>query len=718
MRHLYLGILLCALFSLPNLIVHDYPRRYSCWYAVELAVPGMEAAALFSGVSKMIGEGLLNISEVEQVFCEAGDGSALWLVQYPADTDQVFIHCEITRVLHQYKDALPYQFGPPRLCQLPAESPVLFAYLSFTPEKTRTLRLVCRELEEQILQLPGIREVAFIGVPGREIAVRLNPLLLQALRFHPMRVVHFIEGFLFQFSLGVWPSAAHRIDIHASTSIDSLEMLSALPIAMKEPPRESFCPLSEIADVQWAEPLSAQHVRQENRDGVLLRISYDSRRPLYQQILTRQSVTGLLENLSVEKRGIADCRIISAPSRRFLSPVILLCPACLIGLLFTFPERSPLYSTAAAGCNLAIHSIAQIPHTPVTAAGLAFGVLLVSFLPCTARVREENFFRSRNQNGILLLNFIPVLLTLAFLTLAFLTLALQIKVIANSGSTGMQSVILNDLLSYPFSWLREAGTTLVFGILIESLYRRSEDRLPFAMLSPGRNEVGDIILRPIMLLSAVAVLLLYSSALSAPGESVSLYASLPSGASVSLSVDRPIPAEAVSLDYPGGPPDISHLPIQTLLCRIQPQTRFLYSASPAAAAAPDIVQGHISLPLQYNPDELSSFLKEVLIPLQHHALKNDYEVIMRNEAGGTCSLSRRELFQQLSFAAEGVPAGTLYHRGDSEYYPVRVTYDIRGGISGLPALPIFASDGISRPLEEYAVLTCRKERAAYCCILP
>jgi len=708
MRQLYLGILLCALFSLPNLIVHDYPRRYSCWYAVELPVPGMEAAALFSGVSKMIGEGLLNISEVEQVFCEAGDGSALWLVQYSSDTDQVFLHCEITRVLHQYKDALPYQSGPPRLCQLPAESPVLFAYLSFTPEKTSTLRLVCRELEEQVLQLPGIREVALIGVPGREIAVRLHPLSLQALRFHPMHVVHFIEGFLFQFSLGVWPSAAHRTDIHASTSIDSLEMLSALPIAMKETPRESLCPLSEIADVQWTEPLSAQHARQDNRDGVLLRISYDSRRPLYQQILTRQSVTGLLDNLSAEKRGIADCRIVSAPSQRFLSPVMLLCPACLIGLLFAFPERSPLYSTAPAGCNLTIHSIAQIPHTPVTAAGLAFGVLLVSFLPCTARVRSENIFRSRNQTGILLLHFIPAIITLAFL----------LHITAKPGNTGMQGDILNDLLSYPFSWLREAGTTLVFGILIESLHFRREDRLPLTMLSPGRNEVPDTIVRSIMLLSAAAVLLLYSSALSAPGESVSLYASLPDGAPVSQTGIRPVPEDAISLDYPGGPPDFSQLPIQALLCRICPQTRLFYAESPTAAASPDIVPGHISLPLQYNPDELTSFLKEVLIPLQRHTLKNDYEVSMRSETARTCNLSRRELFQQLSFAAEGVHAGTLYHREDSEYYPVRVTYDIRGGISTLPELPIFASDGSFRLLEEYAVLTCRKERAAYCCIIP
>ncbi|MDY7028537.1 MAG: hypothetical protein SVR04_09595, partial [Spirochaetota bacterium] len=146
--------------------------------------------------------------------------------------------------------------------------------------------------------------------------------------------------------------------------------------------------------------------------------------------------------------------------------------------------------------------------------------------------------------------------------------------------------------------------------------------------------------------------------------------------------------------------------------------RYNYGEAPAAAAYPDTGTGYITLPLQYNPDELHVFLEEVLIPLQHYALKNDYRVTMKRETAGTFRLSRRELFEQLSFAFEGVPVGTLHHSADGEYYPVRVRYDIPGGISVLPALPVFSSDGSSQPLEEYALLTCRKKRTAYCCIMP
>lgn len=705
MRQLYLGILLCSFFSLPNLIVHEYPERHSGWYAVELPVPGMEASDLFSDVSKKVGESLLNIDEVERVFCEAGDGTALWLLQYPAGTDQVFIHCEITRVLHQYRDALPYQSGTPRLSKLPDEHPVLFAYLSFTLEDTNTLRLDCRELEERILQLPGIREVEFLGIPRKEIEVRLHPLSLQALRLHPARLVHFIEGFLFQFSLGVWSSAAHRTDIQASASIDSLEMLADLQVALEESPPASFCPLSEIAGVQWARPLYTRHVLQNNREGVLLRISYDSRSPLYRQILCRYSVRRLFETLPEEKKEISSCRIISAPSQRFSVPATLLCLACLIGLLLTFPERSPFYSAAAAGCTLTIHSIGRIPLTPVPVAGLASGILLVSLLPSAVKSSSEGQFRNRILTGILLLLFAPLLL---------------VPVLGIQGATGVHGGFLRDMLNYPFSWLRVAGTTLMFGIFIEGLSDCLENGFPSTALPAGRNEVRDTVARIIMPLYAAAgvVLSVFILTLSAAGSPVHVYAALPPEAPIGLEGGRPLPEDTVSLDYPGGTPDISRMPLQSLLCRIYPQARYYYAEAPADAACPDTVTGHIILPLQYNPDELHVFLEEVLIPLQHHALKNDYEVAMRKEIEGPFRLSRRELFEQLSFASEGVPAGTLHRTADGEYYPVRVRYDIYGGISALPALPVFLSDGSSRPLEEYALLTCRKKRAAYCCFMP
>lgn len=705
MRQLYLGILLCSVFSLPNLIVHEYPERHSGWYAVELPVPGMEASDLFSDVSKMVGQSLLNIDGVERVFCEAGDGTALWLVQYPAGTDQVFIHSEITGVLHQCGDALPYQSGTPRLSQLPDEHPVLFAYLSFNLDDVNTLRLDCRELEERILQLPGIREVEFLGVPRREIEVLMRPLSLEALRLHPMRLVHLIEGFLFQFSLGVWSSAARRTDIQASASIDSLEGLADLPVALEESFPASYCPLSEIAGVQWARPLYARRVLQNTREGVLLRISYDSRSPLYRQILCRYSISRLLETLPEEKNEISACRIISAPSHRFSVPLALLCSVFLIGLLLTFPERSPFYSAAAAGCNLTLRSIGRAPLTPITVAGLASGMLLVSLLPSMGKDRAEGQFRNRILTGILIIFFTPVLL---------------LSVISIQGSSGVPAVLLRDMLTYPFSWLREAGTTLMFGIVIEGLSDRLDGGLPYRALPADRNEVRDTEARIIIPLYAAAgvALSVFFLNLNAGGSPVTVYAVVPPEAPIGLEGGRPLPEDTVSLDYPGGPPDISRMPLQSLLCRIYPQTRYNYGEAPAAAAYPDTGTGYITLPLQYNPDELHVFLEEVLIPLQHYALKNDYRVTMKRETAGTFRLSRRELFEQLSFISEGVPVGTLHHGADGEYYPVRVRYDIPGGISVLPALPVFSSDGSSQPLEEYALLTCRKKRTAYCCIMP
>ncbi len=701
MRQLHLGILLCAVFSLPNLIVHEYPERHSSWYAAELPVPGMEASYIYSRVSKLIGENLLNISGVEQVFCEAAEGSALWLIRYSTGTDQISIHCETSRVLHQYRDTLPYQCGSPRLYQLPDERPVLLAYLSFTLENTHTLRLRCRELEERVLQLPGIRDVVFLGVPRKEIEVRLHPLHLQPLHLHPMRVVHFIEGFLFQFSLGVWSTAVQRTDIKASASIDSLQMLADLPIAVEGRPGNGFCPLSEIAGVQWARAVPAQRVQRGNGEGILLRISYDSRKPLYQQILSRYAVRRLLEDLPEKSRGIACCRIISAPSQNFHGSVLVLCSAFLVGMLLSCPEGSPLCITAAAGCNLTIHSIGRIPHTPVTSAGLALGLLLISLLPSTGSSRGKGFFRERLLTGILL---IPP--------------GLLLPVIAIPGSTGADYAFLRDLLNYPLAWLREAGMTFVFGILIESLYAGRRDGPLCTMPGADRNRGRGALECIIPAAAAAAILSLLCTTVSSPGSPVSLYAALPGAHSARLEQESRSLEKAVYLDYPGGPPHMDHMPLQSLLCRLCPRARFLYTASPAAAACPDGSSGYISLPLQYNPDEMSSFLEKILIPLQHHSVKHSYECVMREETAGASGVTRRELFQQLVFAAEGVPAGTLYHSGDQEYYPVRVTYEICGGISALPALPVFSADGYSRSLEECAALTRRIERSEYCCLIP
>ena len=150
---------------------------------VLIAFPGAAAADVQTLVARPAEQVLSQMAGIEHTYSVSRPGLAVLTVQFKVGVPRQEALVKIYDVINANADWLPRNLGvlPPLVKPKGIDDVPVLAVSLWSKAETSAFELerVARSLEAELQRVPGVREVATIGGPGRAVQVRLNPTRLR-----------------------------------------------------------------------------------------------------------------------------------------------------------------------------------------------------------------------------------------------------------------------------------------------------------------------------------------------------------------------------------------------------------------------------------------------------------------------------------------------------------------------------------------------------------
>ena len=150
---------------------------------VLIAFPGAAAADVQTLVARPAEQVLSQMAGIEHTYSVSRPGLAVLTVQFKVGVPRQEALVKLYDVINANADWLPRNLGvlPPLVKPKGIDDVPVLAVSLWSKAETSALELerVARSLEAELQRVPGVREVATIGGPGRAVQVRLNPARLR-----------------------------------------------------------------------------------------------------------------------------------------------------------------------------------------------------------------------------------------------------------------------------------------------------------------------------------------------------------------------------------------------------------------------------------------------------------------------------------------------------------------------------------------------------------
>jgi HAE1 family hydrophobic/amphiphilic exporter-1 len=166
-----------TLFDLP---ADRYPNFGFGKVIITTVYPGASPIEVESLVTRKIEEVLEEVNDVDWIDSTSSSGHSRVVVKFVDDSDYEALFNEVRfKVLNIIND-LPEAVDPPQISNIKVQDlvPVIIVNL-LGDHSNRTLALMGEELKKQLLEIPEIQQIDFLGEQTQEFHVYLNPLKLR-----------------------------------------------------------------------------------------------------------------------------------------------------------------------------------------------------------------------------------------------------------------------------------------------------------------------------------------------------------------------------------------------------------------------------------------------------------------------------------------------------------------------------------------------------------
>jgi len=180
---LTLVALLLGLFAVMVTPREEEPQIDVTMANVLIAFPGAAAADVQTLVARPAEQVLSQMAGIEHTYSVSRPGLAVLTVQFKVGVPRQEALVKLYDVINANADWLPRNLGvlPPLVKPKGIDDVPVLAVSLWSKAETSAFELerVARSLEAELQRVPGVREVATIGGPGRAVQVRLNPARLR-----------------------------------------------------------------------------------------------------------------------------------------------------------------------------------------------------------------------------------------------------------------------------------------------------------------------------------------------------------------------------------------------------------------------------------------------------------------------------------------------------------------------------------------------------------
>ncbi len=225
----------------------------SQWFGqVNTYFPGASAERVESLVTDQVEQELLEIEEIKYLKSTSRLGSSTVVITLE---DSVHNHDQVwSRVRDRLADVtpkLPQEALEPEYKEVTPANTLMVA-LTWdleTPANYAILRRQAKNLEGELLTLPGTEKVELFGAPTEEIVVEINPTDLATLGLTPQELSQQIRLSDAKVAAGQVRNSTNNLLLEVETELDSLDRIRQIPIRVANNSGQ-FARLGDIANVK------------------------------------------------------------------------------------------------------------------------------------------------------------------------------------------------------------------------------------------------------------------------------------------------------------------------------------------------------------------------------------------------------------------------------------------------------------------------------------
>jgi len=262
---LLLAVGLAAWLTMPRQEDPSFVPRFA---TVVVPFPGADPLRVERRVLEPLEDELATVEALREVDATARSGVAvlqLRLQDQVYDTDAAWD--EVRRAL---SDAvLPAEAGPVRFDDDIGDPASVVLLVTGSADRL-ALRDAARQLEVRLRQVPGVARVDWVGDPGAEVRVTVDPGAARRLGIEPQRLAGLLSARNLTLPGGSLARDGRTVVLRPHTELASLDELRASPIAL---PGGAAVPLHEVARVELGpEQPAPSRVRHDGQPAVGLAV--------------------------------------------------------------------------------------------------------------------------------------------------------------------------------------------------------------------------------------------------------------------------------------------------------------------------------------------------------------------------------------------------------------------------------------------------------------
>ncbi|WP_442590987.1 efflux RND transporter permease subunit [Pedobacter sp. AW31-3R] len=171
----FIAVLALGIYSMFTMPRSEDPEVNAPNFTVVVVYPGTNPKDMEQLVVEPIEKKINELDNIKHIVTNISNGLAVIEIQYKYSADPDDKYQEVVREINSLKSSLPADIADLRIKkQIPSDVSIYQFALVSENSSGATLKKYAKELKERLEKIPALKKVDYVGVPERQVNVRLN----------------------------------------------------------------------------------------------------------------------------------------------------------------------------------------------------------------------------------------------------------------------------------------------------------------------------------------------------------------------------------------------------------------------------------------------------------------------------------------------------------------------------------------------------------------
>ena len=246
---IFLLLIALGIFSFYKIPQAEDPEFHISIFPVVAIYPGASPSDIERLVVEKIEKKLNELDDILRIKSEINDGVAIVIVEFYAYTDTDKKYDELSRLMESIRPSMPAGLYSFETLRIPGGSTnIIQSALVSEDSSYSDIRTYAERLKDEILTLPGVKQVESVAYPEKELRISVDLPKLSQLHITVTQVLNAIQSENANIPGGSIEIGPKKFNVKTSGGYSSLEQVKRTVVSTN---LEQIVYLKDVADVSW-----------------------------------------------------------------------------------------------------------------------------------------------------------------------------------------------------------------------------------------------------------------------------------------------------------------------------------------------------------------------------------------------------------------------------------------------------------------------------------